>query len=255
MSDPKAPTVVEDWLRCPQYSVYTRQWELRGEWRPHLALGRAMAVALAVHRRGGDMRAVVAAGQTALVQEFNPDQDGWTLEGLAEIFGKGLTKAVATAIPPHETVVAVEPWIAHSRIDMVTRHPELGLIVTDDKLHMELERRWLPRREAESQTSWQLHHEAWAVSRTMGEPVEWARHHLIVLTPRAWTMYVMVRMGAERLAMWEADALTVWAAMEGPPYRRPQACTLFGGCVFQRGCWTLHGDVSKFPTFYAAKEA
>lgn len=249
MIDPKAPTRTEDWLRCPVYAAYTQRWERAGGWTPHRVLGNAIAAGLAAHRTGRGLIHVKNEASRVLTHEF-VEQDEWTFEGVGQLVDKGLAAAVQTDLGP---VIAVEQWMGHARIDAVSRLPGTGLVVTDDKVHLELERKYLPSRLKEWDVSHQLHHEAWAASAHYGEPVAYARVHIIVLTPRVWVYEHLVPMGADKLDAWLASAETTWQAMDGPPYRNPNACTKYGGCAFQAGCWTLHGDETRFPTLYTPK--
>ena len=264
-----SPTETDDYLLCPRLRVLKRQWHPRGcTWTPHLALGSAIHEGLAAHYSGGLSFDPLAVALEVLHREFR-DGSHWTLEGLEKLVEKGLKLALTTELVSSEgSVVAVEEWMSHCKIDLVTREP-FGLVVTDHKVSLDLEKRKLEYKLRDLDPSWQLLHEAWAVRQKFGECPKWSRAHLIVLGPRPFThIHSVGPLDDKRLDDWERSAEYHWDCMKHdadsygvgidyPPANRvlppmnTRSCWQYGRkCDFYDGCHLYGGDLTMFPTTY-----
>jgi hypothetical protein len=253
-----SPSETESYMRCPAYHRYQHRWQPRAPWTPNRLLGDAVHAGLAAHY-GRPMSTPLAVALNVLAAGFPADEAHYTLDGLRTLVEKGLTAGIAMDAPNGGVVIATEQLLSRTKIDMVQRRPGEGLSVVDWKVSLELEKPKLKYRLREYDTSWQLRHEAWAASEHFGEPVEWGYIGIIALTPRVFTHLHPVAMGAERLAHWERSAWQWWARLAAArANERPEmnlgACDRFGGCVFKAACHDLHGDESRFETFYTPRE-
>ena len=263
-----SPSETDDYLVCPRFRVLKREWCPRGSlWTPHLALGNAIHAGLA--RRyftmppGGSDEAVYTDAYAVMDAEYREGSE-WSLEGCRKLVDKGLKVALATElVSPDGTVVLVEDWAGHSKIDLVTRE-SFGLVVTDHKVSLELEKRRLDYKIREHDPSWQLLHEAWAVREHFGECPKWARAHFIAVGPRPFTYIHSIQVDDKRLDDWYQSAETHWARMARDtaayqasdlgrplPPMNPRSCWRYGRkCEFHDLCNVYGGDLTKAPVLY-----
>ena len=273
-----SPTETDDYLVCPRLRILKRHWRPRGGgWTPHMALGNAIHEGLAAVYDG--LRAGEASrwarenhldwAQNVMAREYREGSE-WTLEGLQKLVEKGLKLALTSdLVSPEGKVVAVEEWMSHCRIDLVSREP-FGLVVTDHKVSLELEKRRLEYKLRDLDPSWQLLHEAWAVRQKFGECPKWARAHLIVLGPRPFThIHSVGPLDDKRLDDFEHSGAYHWDCMGHdandygvdrelalsqrtlPPMNTRSCSTQYGRkCDFYEGCHVYGGDLTKFPALY-----
>ena len=262
-----SPSETEDYLTCPRFRVLRKVWVPRGcgGWTPHQTLGTAIHAGLAQHYApAGDLDTPLDVALRSLNAEYQEGSE-WSLEGCTKLVTRGLDLALKTELlSPEGRVVGVETWMGHSRLDLVTREP-YGLVVTDHKVTLELEKKKLEYRLRDLDPSWQLLHGAWACLQKYGEAPAWSRAHLIVLAPRPFVYVHSLKITAARLADYEGSALQHWSEMHGQrqrydsasilPPMNTRSCHRYGRkCEFYDGCHVYDGDESKFPTIYDRKE-
>ncbi len=195
-----SPTETEDYLLCPRLRVLKRTLAPRGcTWTPHLVLGSAIHKGLEVAYGRKASHATALAHAEQLLEEEYVEGSEWSLEGCRKLVQRGLKVALETElVSENGSVVACEQWAGHSKIDMVTREP-FGLVVTDHKVSLDLEKKKLEYKVRDMDPSWQLLHEAWAVRSLYGECPTWARAHIIALGPRPFTYIHSVPVNDARL--------------------------------------------------------
>lgn len=224
-----------------------------------MALGNAIHAGLAEHY--GPANDPFGVAYETLEREF-VDGSEWTLEGCRKLVERGLAKGLETELlSPEGRVVGVERWVSHTKVDLISREP-FGLVITDHKVKLELEKRKLEYTVRDYDPSWQLLQSAWAARNLFGETPKWARAHLIVLGPRPFTHVHSIPIDDARLDDFERSSIEHWATMEVQarpgllPPMNTRSCWRYGRkCEFYDGCHVLSGDVTKFPSLYERKEA
>jgi hypothetical protein len=277
-----SPTETEDFLVCPRLRVLKRQWHLRGgSWTPHLALGNAIHAGLAANFTNIEAASrgvygavnIFAVAADEMARGFREGSE-WTLEGLQKLTEKGLKLALTTElVSPEGSVIGVERWVAHSRLDLITREP-FGIQVTDHKVSLSLEKRKLEYKLRDLDPSWQLLHQAWAVRQEFGECPKWARAHMIVLGPRPFThIHSVGPLDDKRLDDFERSGEYHWDCMGHdangygvdremeltsrvlPPMNTRSCSNQYGRkCDYYDGCHLYGGDLTKFPALYSEGE-
>lgn len=260
-----SPTETDDYLLCPRLRVLKRKLRPRGcgSWTPHMMLGTAIHKGLeVVYGQGKSQPAAHALAFQVVDDEYQPGSE-WSIEGCYKLVTKGLAEALKTELlSPEGSVVGTELWAAHSKIDLVTREP-FGLVVTDHKVSLELEKKKLEYRVRDLDPSWQLLHGAWAVFQKYGEVPRWSRAHIIALGPRPFTYIHSIEITPERLVDFERSALRHWERMEVDsrcmpedlPAMNTRSCWQYGRkCDFYELCHTYGGDLTKADTLYEPKE-
>jgi hypothetical protein len=234
-----------------------------------MALGNAIHEGVAFYYtalQGGPAdRTAIRAGAhdiaaVKIAEEFREGSE-WSLDGLRKLVTKGMQVALDTPLLSDDgSVVGAELWAAHSKIDLVTREP-FGLVVTDHKVKLELEKRRLEYALRDLNPSWQLLHEAWAVRAKYGECPTWARAHLIALGPRPFTYVHSEQITDERLDDFQQSGEFHWSAMAGHadaeamegklPPMNTRSCWQYGRkCDFYELCHLYGGDMTKAPALY-----
>jgi hypothetical protein len=263
-----SPTETDDYLLCPRLRVLKRILRPRGcgTWTPHIALGNAIHLGLALHY-GQKMSPVGAQARAEeLLQDEFVEGGEWSLEGCRKLMQKGLKVALETPLISDEgSVVGCETWAAHARLDMVTREP-FGLVVTDHKVSLDLEKRKLEYKVRDLDPSWQLLHGAWACLQKYGELPRWSRAHIIALGPRPFTHIHAIEITPERIADYERSAEAHWGQMAIHsrdfncearllPPMNTRSCYQYGRkCDFYELCHTYGGDLDKADALYEPKE-
>lgn len=256
-----SPSETEDYLVCPRFRVLKRSWAPNGcAWTPHMLLGTAIHAGLATHYANLEKETLPYESAHAVLEAEFQEGSEWSLDGLRSLVTKGLKAALATElVSANGSVVGVERWVAHSRIDLVTREP-FGLVVTDHKVSLDLEKRKLDYKIRDLDPSWQLLQTAWGVQQLFGECPAWSRAHIIAIGPRPFTYVHSIPITPERLADFEKSAVRHWQDMEldnlgqmlgNLPPMNTRSCWRYGRkCEFYDGCHIYAGDLTKFPTLY-----
>jgi len=271
-SDPPSygPTQTEKWLECPSLRRFDKEWEVRGPWKPHLALGAAFSSALALYLKSpGDegYEAGLGAGKATLTSRFVEGEE-WTLEALSQLLERGFNKATQTTLKEMlemENVIGTEVSIDGGRLDLVTeRKSDRLLVVTDHKMTLQLQTKYVPERLSQNDLSWQLWDYAWRASNYYARPVAQIRTHLIVLSPTCRCYTQEANIDPENLEAWAASAKRFWRQMEIEdqlPFQFVPIRTLH--CIHPRyktrcpafdACHLLHKDETKMEVMYIRKE-
>lgn len=258
-----SPTETDDYLVCPRMRVLKRTLAPRGcGWTPHMMLGSAVHLGLAEVLGKGASHMAAEARALQLVDEEYVAGSEWSIEGCHKLVQRGLKLALTTElISPEGSVVAVEEWAAHSKQDLIHREP-FGIVVTDHKVSLDLEKKKLEYKVRDMDPSWQLLHGAWAVWQKYGEVPAWSRAHVIALGPRPFTYLHSIQITPERLADYEASAFHHWRNMQtqsgnlGLPPMNTRSCWQYGRkCEFYELCHTYGGDLTKADALYQPKES
>ena len=261
-----SPSETDDYLLCPRLRVLKRTLRPRGcgGWTPNVALGNAIHAGLACHYAKGSMDPYTVAAET-MHNEYVEGSE-WSEEGCQKLVSRGLKAALATELVSEQgSVVGTEIWMAHSKIDMVTREP-FGLVVTDHKCSLELEKRRLEYKVREHDPAWQLLHGAWAVWQKYGEVPRWSRAHFIAIGPRAFTYIHSIEITEERLRDFERSGIEHWHTMDTQawdfrenrvlPPMNTRSCWQYGRkCDFYPICNQYGGNLDKASVEYDPKEA
>lgn len=270
------PTQVEKWLTCPRLWHLSQKYVLRSErWTPNKAIGTAVHIGVLEHlrmvqeKRPTSMEHCIDAAFHSLDNEFDHEQETWTLEACRTHVRKGVTMGIEANLPGGRPIVAVEPSIHGRKPDYILRDRE-GLMVDDLKVTMSLESKNLPYRQREYAHSWQGHDYLFWVSQYYAEPAVWWRPVLIILGPRQLVVPTPIRITPEKLKFWSPGAETLWRRMDKDKMRYeisgvqpPQnfrACTgkahhyTEEQCPMYPICHTLMGDESVYPSMLRRKE-
>lgn len=227
-----------------------------------------MADALAVFRKNPTeegYRLALEAASATLSQRYE-EQVEYSLEGLTKLFTKGfdaaLNKTVAEELE-NETVVGVEVPIGEGRIDLVSRlKSNNALIITDDKLKMQINSAYLGKTLDEVEQDWQLWDYLWRATELYGEPVRYMRRHLIILSPKAQAHHRIFTVTPEAVEQQGKASTITWLDMERDVDRpldelamnRTQCINRYGKCEFFKACHELSRDESKFEVSMDRKE-
>jgi hypothetical protein len=240
-----SPSDTEDFQRCPRFRQLRKGWDVHhNPWKPSRLLGDALHAGLAqYYAHEVEETALLAMGAKLdalfTLEAAEAEKSGFTVDGLTKIGARVLKKVIETGVQvPPETVVGTELWIAGCRADLVTRTGE-GLVVTEHKFTMSADADIQVVRLAEYEASWQLYHQAWAVSQHFGETPISGRIQLMVATPRvAVRLEPVVTFTEAKLAAWAASAEFWWDAMrrtDATYGRGAPAPGNFGSCFTKFG--------------------
>ena len=262
------PSQTTDYLKCPTYWRLNKLWSLRLPWKPYLAIGAAFSDALAVFRLApteeGYAQALKAA--RAKLEERYEENIEWSLDGLYKLFEKGFDAALKKTVSEeleNEDVVGTEKTIGAGRVDFISRLKRAkDLIVTDDKVSLQMRADYVSRNLVEVEQDWQLWDYAWRVGDFYGEAVKYMRRHLIILSPRASSFHQLFTITPEAVTQWFESAKIWWARMaidKNKPLKelamnQTQCINKYGKCSFYEACHTLLRDESKMETLYDRKE-
>lgn len=288
MVKPLAPTLVEDWLRCPSYGLLNMNWEPLGTWAPHKLVGKAFSLALQqalnpierltlTHTPTGAVIARLApntASPEAILEQSITDgwqdQDDWPLDTLISLAQKGLKAAIKDTIKTildTEVVLATEldvgepgtepgQW-SNARLDLLTERGS-DLIVTDHKSALKLDTQWIPKRLIEAEADWQLLTYAWQVQERFKRPVTRLRRHLVVSSPKAKAYLHEYRLDQDFLQAWHRGAEKEWLyisslkdlPLQELPMRVSSCYGKFGKCAFYEACHVANRDEAKMGVLY-----
>lgn len=261
------PTQTVNYLKCPTLRQFERNWQKRGPWAPHLAVGAAMSEALARYllspgEAGFD--AALGAAQDILRARYVESEE-WSLEGLFKLVERGFSVAASTTLKDfleQETVLATELSIGEGRIDLVTRSKATKqIIITDHKNSIQMKSQYVNKKLAETDLSWQLWDYAWRASSYYGEPVTWIRTHLTIMSPKAVAFQHPVKILPEAIEAWAASASQHWdqmakhdtMAFDKLPMNWNECINKYGKCPAYDACHVLLRDESKMETLYERK--
>lgn len=267
------PTETDDWLRCPTFRRFRKEWEPRAEeWSPARLMGIAMGAALNHYLKTGGValplteKTPTETGLETIKQGFI-EQDKFTLDGLNTLFERCFKKAVKTTVQEildREVVIDTELSIGKGRIDLVTRSKDdNSIIITDHKAALQLKPEWIPARLVEVETDWQLRDYAWRASQYYGEPVEWIRRHLIVYSPTSKSFLQLFHLQPAALEQWERSARDwFWyrmkveeiIAFDKLPQNLRECVGRYGKCPAFAACHDLFRDEKAMESIYKRKE-
>lgn len=273
-----APTITEDWLRCPTYGHLNRHWEPLGTWQPHKLVGKAFSYALknALEPPGATNVGTPSTPQSPLevlstvITEGFIDQDDWPLETLISLASKGLKAALKETVPQilsNEKVLGTELDVGeqgtepgqwrNARLDLLTERGS-DLIITDHKHSLKLDAQWIPKRLLESEADWQLLTYAWLVQEKLNRPVKRLRRHLIVSSPKAKAYLHEYPLDQDFLQAWHKGAEKEWLyisslkdlPLQELPMRLPSCYGKYGKCSFYEACHVANRDEAKMAALY-----
>lgn len=259
-----SPSETSTWLTCPVLRQFEKEWEPREvEWDPARLLGISVqagasewlrAVKLGVEPNESKVEEAVL---TALRGGYQP-QPKWTLEGLGKLALRGLNALLDVDLFNRHHVLMVDEPLSASRPDVVSRHETDGLGVTDFKVSRVVDERYRSQRLSSYETDDQFWHYVWEVGESLGEPVQWFRPVVVILTPRATVLTDTVHVTSERLQFWLQGAEQHWRDMgaedRGERVVAPnwQACRggRFGVCKAYDFCHLLSRDPQRATVYY-----
>ena len=233
-----------------------------------MSMGAAMAKALAVFRLNPTEEGYRLALEAASVclSDLYVDSVEWSLEGLTKLLTKGfdvaLNKTVATQLE-NEDVMGCELSIGEGRIDLVSRLKSTkGIIVTDDKVRMQLRADYITKTLVEAEQDWQLWDYAARATEYYGEPVQFIRRHLIILSPKAGAHEQVFTISPEAIKQHQTASAFTWADMGRDELRalvdlemnKTQCINKYGKCSMWDACHVLLRDLTKFNTIMDMKE-
>lgn len=227
------------------------------EWEPARLLGIAVQTGLSRSLRGETER-VIEQGVVDEITAGFEEQSKYTREGLIKLALRGVEAALEKDLFHRHAILAVDEPLAHSRPDVVSRHETEGLGVTDFKVSHSVNERYRAQRLSSYETEDQFWHYAWEVGETLGEPVQWVRPVLIILSPKATVLTESIRVRPERLSFWLEGAESHWRDMaaedrgERPVAPRWPSCRggRFGVCEGYDYCHILDRDPVKATLYY-----
>ncbi len=264
-----SPSQTMDYLKCPTFWRFRKLWSPRSPWTPHMHVGAALSNALAVFRLAPTEEGYASALEAARVKLEQRCEDidspEWSFEGLFKLVEKGFAAAVKKTVAEEletEDVIGTETTIGAGRVDYISKVKSTGdLMVTDDKVKLQLRADWVNRTLVETEQDWQLWDYAWRVSEYYGQTVKYIRRHLIVLSPRANSFHQTFTLTKEAIEQWFKSAQLWWgdmaqdeeAPITGLEMRTP-SCIKPWKCEFFDACHTLFRDESKMGTLYDSKK-
>jgi len=275
-----SPTLTQAWLRCPVYSYLKRTWKPPATevWSPALLMGKALHAALKAFYvacvAGLDPPTALDKGHEALALIFAANKtplgeipDPWSHEALLKIALSAYNKCVIGSLQypgaihwaKTEKILQVDPGrteiykpgeLPHA--DLLTE-VEDGLIITDTKTAWHMEPKWLPRRLAEYDASFQLWFYVWRAWTVLQKPVKLVRVQHVAFTPTVTYGVVEFQPSPERVKHWLRGAIQAWARMywEGKelenkgtlPTPNYESCYgKYGKCPFYDPCHLYHLD-------------
>lgn len=252
-----SPSETANWLQCPVYRQFKKNWEPREvEWSPARLLGIAVQEGVNLHLWKQPDDAVEAKVQSVLEEGF-VEQAKYTLEGLVKLALRGVEKVIDADLFNRHQILMVDEPLSSSRPDVVSRHETQGLGVTDFKVSQRIDERYRAQRLSSYDTDDQFWHYAWEVGETLGEPVKWIRPVVIILTPKATVLTEAITVTPERLKFWLEGAEQHWKDMsaedngERPIVPRWQGCR--GGrfqCEALDFCHVFNRDPQRAEVYY-----
>lgn len=259
-----SPTQTVVWQACRRKWQLDRSgYELRiapAAWSPAKVVGSAVHAGFAALNRGGtslDAEATVCA----VLKADWVEQDRY-------LFQPTLEKSINAARRAHEsidlsieTVLAAEEEMGGCIPDLITRMGET-LVDTQLKTSWYWLPEWWEKRTREYEVSWQQLHESWAAFERFRIPVTLGRVIHVGMTPQIRVTVHDWSVDPGMVGQWaSAWAYPTWYAIDRDRELRelshelalpgnPLHCLDYGGCPYQKICWTYHGDLDKAGGYY-----
>lgn len=260
-----SPTQTVTYLKCPTFWRLNREWEEIAPWKPYLMLGTVIG-------KGVDQLILTDKSVDEIMNELDStvldlyqDNEEFTAEALTTLIKKGLSHVADNTAKTfrEEKLIGVELELGAGRSDLVTTRGD-KLIVTDHKVKLSLDSRYLPRTLTDTETDWQM----WYYLSKIREQLDWAgpiaiRRHLIVLTPRCKAHLHETDIKPEILNSFARGAKRVWQSIQAD-VDRPTSHLLmnltecqgsrYGTCKFFTACHTYNRDPEAMSVLYNKKE-